>query len=436
MNESLPLQAWLQRLELLHPVEIELGTARVAAVAERMGLIDHAHRADVTVVTVAGTNGKGSCIAALQAFGLAQGLQVGTFTSPHFIHYCERIRINGEKAMDADVCAAFAAIEAARGDISLTYFEFGTLAALEVFRRHGLNLWLLEVGLGGRMDAVNIIDADIAVVTSIALDHEAWLGSDRDSIGREKAGIYRSARPAICADLEAPAALTAYARDLGADLQCAGREWGWQLHPATATTAETWSWWRNLDRAASPAAHQTKQITQLPMPVLPLPSVAAALLVADLLGWSCDFPCLIPGLELAGRAQLHHVGGTQVMLDVAHNPAAAALMAERLAKHPVRGKTLAVFAVMADKDAGGIFDALVPAIDGWYLGDLVNTPRAAKAATIAAQLQARAATHCVAPSIDEALARAIQDAGDQDRILVVGSFFTVAAAMHYLQLSC
>lgn len=428
-QESPQLADWLNRLEALHPSEIELGLQRVAEVATRMGLDQLASNPSIKIVTIAGTNGKGSCVATLEALAKQQGVIVGAYTSPHLLHYCERIRIDGQPVADQLVCDAFAAIDHARGEISLTYFEFGTLAALEVFRRQGVELLLLEVGLGGRLDAVNIIDSDIAVVTSIDIDHEDWLGSDREVIGAEKAGVFRRGKPAICSELNPPASIARVAQETGANLMSKAECWDWQVKKGC------WSW---QGRAAD---GNVLQLSELPVPGLPLPSVAAALQVAGLLGWSLDRSVLvelIAGLSLAGRAQTLTIEGCDVLLDVAHNPAAAELLASRLQQQPVRGKTRAVLAVMADKDIDGLLSPLWAEVDEWFACGLPGNPRAALAASLAQDLgrlqtvnaQQRSVSVCdtVAAGLESALAQA----GDNDRVLVVGSFFTVAEALRIL----
>jgi dihydrofolate synthase/folylpolyglutamate synthase len=423
-QESPQLADWLARLEALHPTEIEMGLGRVSEVANRMGLLDLASDSSRNIITIAGTNGKGSCVATLEAMACAQGISVGAFTSPHFLHYCERIRVNGVPVADELVCEAFEAIEQARGEISLTYFEFGTLAALEVFRQQGVNILLLEVGLGGRLDAVNIIDSHIAVVTSIDIDHEEWLGSDREVIGAEKAGVFRADRPAICADPNAPASIARVAAETSADLWQKGERWDWQQQ------SNTWSW------RGQALSGETISASDLVVPSLPLPSVAAALQVAALLGWPLDTVVPVIGnLSLTGRAQILEAEGIPVWLDVAHNPAAAKLLAERLASNPVQGQTYAVMAVMADKDIDGLLSPLLPLIDSWYCCGLPGNPRAALPNSLAQDAQRMlTATGTQQPvticdTVASGLRQALALAQEGDRVLVLGSFFTVAEAI-------
>lgn len=427
MNESPQLAGWLARLEALHPTEIELGLERVTLVAQRMGLLALAENPAITIVTIAGTNGKGSCVATLEALGLARGMSVGAYTSPHLLHYGERIRIGGTPVADDLVCDAFAAIDQARGDISLTYFEFGTLAALEVFRRQDVRLILLEVGLGGRLDATNIIDSDIAVITSIDIDHEAWLGNNREIIGVEKAGIARAGRPVVSADPQPPQSISTSTNNVGARLWQVGEQWHWRV------ADEHWSLILRDETGA------VEMLNQLPLPQLPLPSVAAGLQVAHLLGWSLDEVWirsqLLPQLTLSGRCQQLSYAGREVLLDVAHNPAAAKLLALSLRSLPAAGKTFAVFGVMVDKDIDGLLAPLWGQVDGWFVCDLPGNSRAASASVLAqvlhrlmlANQEQKPLSAC--STVAEGLQQAVSLTGPDDRILVMGSFFTVADAL-------
>jgi len=415
------LAEWLTWLEQQHPEsDIDLGLTRVGEAASRLRLLNPSAK----VITIAGTNGKGSCAAALETLLLNAGCSVGVFTSPHFTHYCERIRINGEQASEPDVCQAFqcianaAAVEPA---LRLTYFEFGALAALEVFARQSLDVIVLEVGLGGRLDAVNIIDADVAIVTSIAVDHEAWLGSDRETIGREKAGIMRGGKPVVCADYDAPRSIEAYASECGAELYAAGEQWGFDADN------QQWQW-----------RHGEKLVASLPLPELPLPSIAAALQALSLLDieFSSDtLQSLLPTIKLTGRYQKRQCRGRQLVLDVAHNPAAAQLLANKLQADKHTGKTLVVLGMMADKDRVNCFRPLLAEVDRWFTCSLPTIPRAAEAQELAQDLAELGyavpksqVCDTVASGLESALAVATQD----DRIVVLGSFFTVAEALSAL----
>jgi dihydrofolate synthase/folylpolyglutamate synthase len=413
MARFLTLDEWLSWQESLHPTEIELGLERVATVLKRLQLDQPSFK----VVTVAGTNGKGSSVAMLEAILRAGGYRVGAYTSPHLLRYNERIRIDGEAVADADLCAAFARIDAARADISLTYFEFGTLAAIDILQRSGVEIALLEVGLGGRLDAVNVLDADVALITAIDVDHQGWLGSDRDSIGREKAGILRPGRPAVCSDLEPPAAVLAVAESLATPLSLLGREY--------TARPEDGGWrWQCGD----------KVLSELPLPALPgafqLRNAAGVLAVLSAL--ATDFPVSdtairqgLGNVALAGRFQVLPGQPTQI-LDVAHNVQSAAALAENLAQRPCAGRTRLVLAMLADKDIEAVIDRLRPCVDDWYLAPLA-VPRAAPVERLQQALAGQSPT--VFDSVAAAHAAALAESEPGDRVVVAGSFYTVAAVL-------
>ncbi|MEZ5528632.1 MAG: Mur ligase family protein [Porticoccaceae bacterium] len=405
------LSEWLELLLQRHPTEIDLGLARVSLVAHRLGITSAgAGKPATTLVTVAGTNGKGSCVAALQALLTEAGYLVGSYTSPHLIHYNERIVINGEMATDEAICRAFEKIEAARGDTSLTYFEFGTLAAFILMAEAGLDVAILEVGLGGRLDAVNILDADIAIVTSIALDHSDWLGDDLDHIGAEKAAIARAGRPLLCGDPAPVAGLVAEAEAIGAQLLVNGRDFNATAYPS------------------------------LPEHRLPPNSVACALQAATLItGLSpgeLDCRSLVR-VCVPGRFQQLDVAGVPVILDVAHNPQAAQLLALRLADK--RGKLVAVVGMMADKDVVGSLSPLIPLVKAWCFCDIPEQPRAATASNLRALLyNAGAAADCVAvccPSPVPAFEQGLRMVEEDDTLVVFGSFYTVGPVLETMDRS-
>jgi len=415
---GLSLADWLARLEQLHPSSIELGLERVRRVKDALGL-----EAAFPLVVVGGTNGKGSTCAYLEAMLRAAGYKTGLYTSPHLLRYSERVRIAGREAGDTELIAAFERIDAARGDISLTYFEFGTLGAMLQFVDAGVDVAILEVGLGGRLDAVNAFDADAAIVTSVDLDHMDFLGDTREKIGFEKAGIYRAGRPAICADPEPPASLIEHARHLGADLRCAGRDFAAQRETDHWTYRGQACSWTDLPLPAMAGAYQ-------------LCNATGALAVLEALR-----PCLPvseaairQGLAMArapGRFQrIAHA--PEVILDVAHNPEAARALAATLRDQPVAGRTLAVVGMLADKDAAGVFAALSGEIDAWWACMPVS-PRARDAAALAAILRTHAghAPVKVQRDVNAALAEARSAACEGDRILVFGSFYTVAAVLDH-----
>ena len=416
------LEQWLQFLESLHPSEIELGLERVSAVAARLDLLEFS----CPVVTVAGTNGKGTTVAVLEALLLQSGRRVGCFTSPHLLRFNERIRLAGEEATDQQICDAFSAIDAARDEVSLTYFEFATLAALWVFRACCAEVIVLEVGLGGRLDATNILDPNIAVVTAIALDHQQWLGDTRDLIAREKAGILRSDVPAIIADPMPPSALLSHARDLGAS--------------PVLRYGQEFSMSDDIEGGLFELVGADHSKVKLRLPNRPelLPqNVCAALQAACLLDLLPDADhCreLLSRISVPGRRESTQVAGLNYVLDVAHNPAAAVALSDYLSATPCSGRTLAVFSAMADKDIVGIVEPLAGQIDAWFLADQPDNPRAATAGDLATTLRSIGETMIsVSRNLRQAFGRARQLMSGEDRLVVFGSFFTVAAVMPVLE---
>jgi len=414
------LAQWLEYLERLHPQAIAMGLDRVSGVARALG-ISPAFK----IITVGGTNGKGSCCAMLEAILLHAGYRVGCYTSPHLLRYNERVRIGGSEVVDDDLCRAFARIEAARGGTTLTYFEFGTLAAMLCFTNAGVDVAILEVGLGGRLDAVNIFDADCALVASVDLDHQDYLGDTREAIGFEKAGIFRGARPAICAEADPPASMVAHAREIGADLMVIDRDFGY------VAEAQQWRYWGPAGRRHG-----------LPYPALrgvfQLSNAAACLTALDSLRGSLPVTAqdLRGGLlqaEVAGRFQVLP-GRPLVILDVAHNPHAARALAANLASMPAGGRTLAVFSMLKDKDINGVVAAVKAHVAHWFLAS-AGGARGASAAFLAAAL-ARAGVTAPAdefPDVVAAWHAACESAADNDKIIVFGSFLTVAAVMRERQ---
>lgn len=413
------LVAWLARLEALYPQPIKLGLDRVAAVASTLGLLPVA----VPVITVAGTNGKGSVVAALEALLQRAGVSVGAYTSPHLLRFNERIRIAGEEAADADIVAALEQVEAARGAVSLTYFEYTTLAALLLFRAGAVQVVVLEVGLGGRLDAVNIVDPTVAVITSIALDHQEWLGDSLDQIAREKAGILRAGRPAVIAATE-PAGLIAAVEDSGARACWLGREFGF------APAGSQWQGWLQT------SAGERRQLPVVQNQALLPANLCAALQALELLALpatDADIVAAVPALQLAGRRQRLSVAGLELILDVAHNPAAVDKLVEFIDATHCKGKTIAVFSAMADKDIRAMIDLAGERFTAWFLADQPGNARAAQAAAIAALLrEAGQRMISVSKNLRQALARARSVMAPGDRVVVFGSFHTVAAAMSWL----
>lgn len=403
-----PLATWLHYLEHLHATAIDMGLERVKQVADHLQLLRPAN----TVFTVAGTNGKGTTCATLEAILIAAGLRVGVYSSPHLLRYTERVRIQGQELPEAAHCQAFADIEAGRDGISLTYFEFGTLSALQLFKQAKLDVVILEVGLGGRLDATNIVDADVAVVTSIALDHTDWLGHDRESIGREKAGIFRGGKPAVVGEPDMPASIAAVADEKGAQLFKRGRDWHFSVD------GDSWCW----------HAADGERLT-LPLPNVPLPNAATALAALHRAPLDISAVAIEQGLRCAalpGRFQTvsEH---PRLILDVAHNPHAAAYLADRLAQLPRSGKVRMVIGMLSDKDIPGTLACLKPFVDAWYCAPLEG-PRGASAALISQHLdQCREFA-----DVASAWRQAMQDANVQDTVVVCGSFHTVAHVMEAL----
>ncbi len=410
------LDAWLAWQETLHPSAIELGLERPGQVLAALGLTSPGH----TVITVAGTNGKGSSVAMLEGILLAAGYRVGCYTSPHLLRYNERVRIDGEPVSDEALCESFERIDQARGETSLTYFEFGTLAAMDIFARAGLDVVVLEVGMGGRLDAVNLQDADVALVTAIDVDHAVWLGNDREAIGREKAGIFRAQRPAVCSDPNPPASLLQHARELGTDLYLLGKEFRY------AASDASWNW-----------QGPTVSYDGLPMPVLrgcfQLQNAAGVVMALTLLEDRLPVsPAqLRQGLHrvsLPGRFQVLP-GAVTTILDVAHNPQSAEALAANLEAQPVAGRTHAVVGVLADKDLGGVLGPLRDIIDLWYPASL-DVPRGADFLTLQHALAEQGLeVERGFDSVSEALVAARACARPGDRIVVFGSFYTVAEAL-------
>jgi len=414
------LAGWLRYIETLHATPVALGLERVGEVAQRMSI-----RLACPVVTVAGTNGKGSTCAMLESMLRHAGYRTALYTSPHLLRFNERVRVDGVEADDGALVAAFEAVEAARTadpSIALTYFEFSTLAALHLFAATTLDAIVLEVGLGGRLDAVNVIDADVAVVTTIGIDHVAYLGTTRESIGREKAGIFRAGRQAVCGDSDPPATLIAHAAAIGTPLWMIGRDYRFVVSGM--------QWRYDGPRSVRHA---------LPLPALrgsyQFRNAATALAALDALR------DVLPVAANAVRAGLVHIelpgrfqvlpGRPAIVLDVAHNPDAARVLADTLGGMSYHPTTLGVFGMLADKDIDGVVAALRPRIDQWYIAPLPG-PRGATAATVATALrQAGVDASAIHEFTDiaRAFAAARDAARETDRIAAFGSFLTVAAAL-------
>lgn len=414
------LDQWLAWQETLHPSEIDLGLARVAKVYQQLSV----DIPDYKVITVAGTNGKGSSVAMLGAILQAAGYRVGSYTSPHLLRYNERVLLNGEEVDDQALCDAFERVDQARGGVSLSYFEFGTLAALDIFNHNQLDIVILEVGLGGRLDAVNIVDPDVALITNVGIDHQEWLGDNLESIGFEKAGIMRAGRPAVFAGSEPPRSLVEHADKLNAQLFCLERDFSYEA------TDSGWRWKGPYGRREA----------------LPMPSMRGAFQQQNAAGVLMALASLKDSLSVSqaavrsGLLQAQAVGRFQIIstplrqiLDVGHNPDAAGQLKANLQEIDCLGRTRAVFAMMADKDIETVIETIQPMIDHWYIGDL-PMPRAEGKEQLCSLLAKYGVTDVTSgDSVAAVYRQALADAGPADQIVVFGSFFTVSAVMEEME---
>lgn len=411
------LDEWLRWQETLHPQLIDLGLDRIKQVFQRL----HPEPPPFTVITVGGTNGKGSSVALLESILLSAGYKVGTYTSPHLLRYNERIRLDSREVGDEQLCEAFQRIDEARGDISLTYFEFGTLAALDLFYRTPLDIVLLEVGLGGRLDAVNIIDNDVALITSIGLDHTDWLGDDRESIAREKAGIMRAGKPVVCSDGDIPESIYSEAARIGGELYCLGRDFNFTRHD------DNWFW-----------SDKNGQQHVFPLPVLAgehqLRNAAGVMMVLACLE---SFPVsyadvrqALQTMSVTGRQQII-AGKPEWIFDVAHNAQSAEALAGLLKTRKAPNRTHAIVGMLQDKDIPAVLQPLLPYISDWHCVDL-KVPRGARASQLQEVLDklSPGANVTTYGGVDEAMRELESLAGEADQIVVFGSFYTVAEALH------
>jgi dihydrofolate synthase/folylpolyglutamate synthase len=417
------LPDWLALIESRHAeTHIDMGLDRVRAVKERMNL-----QFECPVIMVAGTNGKGSTCAMLESILLHAGYRVGLYIKPHFLDFNERARINGEMATDAMLVEAFNFVEAQRGDVSLTYFEFTTLAIMHLISKAGVDVAILEVGLGGRLDAVNVVDADVAIVTSIDIDHKDYLGDTREEIGFEKAGIFRPGKAAICSDPLAPQSLIDHAAAIGADLWLIGRDFNFQ------GDQQQWSYGGRTQRRNSLAYPALRGANQLLNASAALAALEA--LRMQLPAGAQEVRTGLALVELPGRFQVLP-GRPTTVLDVAHNPHASATLAQNLGNMGFHRYTYAVFGIMEDKDIDGVLAPMAGLIDHWCVADL-DSPRAAKSAELAAKVAAlrpagaKEGDFSVTAFADPAaaFANAVSRAEENDRIVVFGSFYTVAGVM-------
>ena len=415
------LEEWLSWQETLNPKTIDLGLDRVRQVLSALGLSEDFN---CPVITVAGTNGKGSSVAMLESILRAAEVRVGCYTSPHLFHYNERIRINGQPVTDDRLCRAFEIVDQARGDVALTYFEFGTLAALVIFAQAELDVMVLEVGLGGRLDAVNVINPDVALISSVGMDHMDWLGLDIDSIAREKAGIFRAGRVAIYGSLKAIPAIQQVADETGASLIAAGKDYLfqnvsdkiWQLHGPGIHYSD-------LPRPSLPGQVQVQNAAAVVMALnqLKLPGTLSLAAITEGLGH----------IELDGRCQILQQQ-PQVIVDVAHNPQAAEALAEALVGLEHHGRTLAVIAMLSDKAVAEVMSKMASVVDHWFSAGLAVT-RGLDGDSLAKAVNSQLpdATLSAGQTVAESCARALSMMDENDRLIVFGSFYTVAEATDY-----
>ncbi len=419
--KSLP--EWLDWQETLHFTKVAPGLARIGQVYQALALA----KPEFTIITVAGTNGKGSSVALLQSILSAAGYQVGSYTSPHLLRYNERICVNGIPCEDDEICAAFSEIDTARGETSLTYFEFGTLAAITIFKQRKLDIVIMEVGMGGRLDASNILDADIALITPISLDHTHWLGDTRDKIGREKAGILRAGSPVVCAESNPPASVLQRAEELGSPVYQADKSFHYQRN-------EEHSWdWKN----------ETQDYALLPPPNLAgayqFQNAAAVLQIVSLLekkGFQISLEAIKAGLVnvvLLGRFQ-SVAGPVERIFDVTHNAQGAKNLATLLADSPCKGRTFAVLGMLKDKDVSAVTSLLAPQIDRWFVGGL-SGDRGQTGLEIMERVTIDRDKMMAQQTVESAYQLAMDKAEAGDRVLVFGSFHTVEAVMKYAGLA-
>jgi len=428
MTRTLP--DWLEYIERIHPKSIDMGLDRIRVVAQALKL----GKPGRAVITVGGTNGKGSTVAFIEAIARAAGWKVGAYTSPHLLSYNERVRIDGADVSDESLIEAFEAIEAARGNTPLTYFEYGTLAALWLFERARLDLAILEVGLGGRLDATNIVDADVSVITTVDLDHQDYLGEDREQIGAEKVGIARAWKPLVLGDNDPPSSVLGHAYRIGAPTWRIANDFFFEPLPSSL----------DADGNALPARWLWREIgkrLELPVPQLAAPVQLrnAAVAVAALRSLK-KLPKPLPrdaysdgiaNAHVGGRLQRFERDGVEIVVDVGHNPQAARALADWLRTAPAPGRVIAVYAALSDKDVAGVAEAMATVVDQWHLAGLADAgPRGGDVEALAARLAGTAAAgakrhETVAQALDAARAQAHVG----DRVLVFGSFHTAASAL-------
>ena len=414
------IDKWLHWQESLHFTAIELGLERCRRVANNMGLLNPSYN----VISVAGTNGKGSSIIMLDRILRNAGYKIGRYTSPHLLRYNERICINGNEATDTELCESFDRIDRARGNISLTYFEFGTLAALDLFRQHSVQLAILEVGLGGRLDAVNILDADISLITSIDIDHQEWLGNNRESIGREKAGIFRNLAPAICSEPNPPQSLLDCSEALGTPISILGSDYQFNL------INDTWSWSTKdtrIERLPRPMKYCDFQIQNASGVLMLLAKIQDEYPVS-----TENIKQGLSSFRLEGRFQIIP-GAIPKILDVAHNRESIKALVNNLKMIPCYGKTHIILGMLKDKDHQRVIKELIEITDTWHFVS-ISQDRGIEAKILTSELKALGRLENISEysNVEEALDKIHKLSMPDDRIIITGSFYTVGAAIRYL----
>ena len=447
------LEDWLAWQESLNPKEIDLGLDRVSDVLSAASL---SSSFACPLITVAGTNGKGSVVATLEAIALASGLKVCSYTSPHIFRYNERIKINTQAIDDDTLCQAFQRLDQARGDIPLTYFEFGTLAAIDIFFMQKPDLVILEVGLGGRLDAVNVMDADVSVLTSVAIDHIDWLGDNREAIGYEKAGIFRHNKPAIYGDIDPPQSVIDEAENKQCELLLAGRDF-------YVTEGKSWSLkspYQDLRDLPAPSLTGEFQRSNAATSIMAMQALQAMSLLSTEIDLAVAANAAMAQIKLSGRYQ-QLSDNPQVVVDVAHNPQAAAALSSQLKQTaPMIGRTWAIVAMLGDKDVSGVLEELSDDIDCWCFSGLQDIPRGLSVEALmqalpdsfpggekpvmTAENQHDLETNqctmlsqkvLLATGVEQACDMVLSTAACEDRIIIFGSFYTVAKSMHYFSVN-
>ena len=439
------LDDWLVWQEKLNPAEIELGLERVSAVLTRAGLPS---TFQCPLITVAGTNGKGSVVAMLEAMAMASDLKVCSYTSPHIFQYNERIKINTQPVGDDVICESFERIDRARDEIQLTYFEFGTLAAIDLFFRQKPDLVILEVGLGGRLDAVNVMDADVSVITSVAIDHIDWLGSDRESIGFEKAGIMRAGKPVVCGDRNPPDSVINFANKLRCDFYQIGRDYEVVNNKSVSDAEDKNKLWilqspiSNVEDLVEPSLLGEFQKSNAATAILALQILHAQgrLLLDKKTQITLDRRTLCTALQnisLNGRFQKIN-SSPQVFVDVAHNAQAAEVLTDQIKvlAEDGQGKTWAIVAMLKDKDVSSVLRTVSAEVDCWCLAGLDDVARGLSVELLAELGRESLANQCTiqAPTVEEACDLVLSKASEKDRVIIFGSFYTVAAAMIFFKI--